>query len=136
MRGATLFVFEGSASAREALRLRLGERYSSVHVTGDVDVALELLARLEPDVAIVDLDLMERSGSAVCERLAELQTSTDVRVMGVGLQTPRIRRELASRISVARELLRPASPRKLIRLVEELLDPWERAGSVWGRDRQ
>jgi len=59
------------------------------HAASTSEQALELAARLEPDVALVDLFLGERSGAELCETIRERSPRTRVLLIsGVGWISP------------------------------------------------
>jgi two-component system response regulator DevR len=78
-RPITVMIVDDHPLVREGLTERLSAIPGGVVVVGeagDIATALEQVAELQPDVAVVDVQLPDGSGLDLCRRIAKLSAAT------------------------------------------------------------
>lgn len=108
-----------------AIRITLGVklRGSGFRVVEAVDGldALEVFQRERPQLVIVDVGMPRLDGYGFTERLQALPEGRDVPVVILTAQDFALPDELRSRLRVASFLMKPFSPRELVRSIRGLL---------------
>jgi two-component system chemotaxis response regulator CheY len=108
-----------------AIRITLGVklRGSGFRVVEAVDGldALEVFQREKPQLVIVDVGMPRLDGYGFTERLQALPEGRDVPVVILTAQDFALPDELRSRLRVASFLMKPFSPRELVRSIRGLL---------------
>jgi two-component system chemotaxis response regulator CheY len=108
-----------------AIRITLGVklRGSGFRVVEAVDGldALEVFQREKPQLVIVDVGMPRLDGYGFTERLRALPEGRDVPVVILTAQDFALPDELRGRLRVASFLMKPFSPRELVRSIRGLL---------------
>jgi len=121
MEPLTVVLVDDEPAAREELAYLLGS-LPAVEVVGeaaDGRSALELLARLRPDVAVLDVRMPPPDGLEVARRLAELSPGTRV-VFATAYDEHALE---AFDVAAADYLLKPFSAERVLRAVERIRAP-------------
>lgn len=118
----TILVGDDEAVLRALVRATLSSAGYDVLEAADGDEALELARSARPDLIVLDLMMPRRSGLEV---LRELRADPELAATPVVMLTARTRaadREAAAEAGADRFLAKPFSPRKLARIVADVLD--------------
>ncbi len=118
-------VVDDDPGIRIAISLKLKSKGFQVFEASDGEDALELLARQEVDLAILDVGMPGMDGYTLCGHINRGETTADLPVIILTAQDAAVPAEVADKIRVARFLMKPFSPRELVQTVQELLDPPE-----------
>ncbi len=126
MNPTRLFVIDDHPVLREGIKM-LAESAGDVHVVGasaSASGAIDSLARLEPDVVLLDLDLGEEDGLAWLPRLA--QAAPRAAILILTALRDRARDEEALRAGARGLLLKDAPPDVLLKAIRSVA-----AGALW-----
>ncbi len=103
-----------------------------VEVVGDGVAALERIARLQPDVAVLDVMMPRMDGLTVAEHVREADPTPGI-VFVTALTQPGTR-QVARRLGAAAFITKPFDPRELIDSVREVLaEPAQAPAATTGR---
>ena len=117
-----VLVVEDDPDVCEMVRLTVGDRYDVIAET-DGRKALERLAEIEPDVAVVDLVLPGTDGLTVCERIKAERPQTLVVIITAttaGSDLPDTFWRLGTPADAF--LTKPFDPQRLLTTIQELLE--------------
>lgn len=126
MRPTSLFIIDDHPVLREGIKM-LAESAGDVRVVGtsaSASGAIDPLARLEPDVLLLDLDLGEEDGLAWLPRLAQAAPRSAVLILTA--LRDRARDEEALRAGARGLLLKDAPPDVLLKAIRSVA-----AGALW-----
>ena len=115
-----ILVADDNRDAAESLMLMLQLAGHDVHVVFDGDAAVAAVARLRPDVALLDIGMPKRNGYEVAQRIREQPWGADVHLValtGWGQQTDKRQAEEAG-FDV--HLVKPVAPEALDRVLAEV----------------
>ena len=117
----TILIAEDEPNVVELVRVTLEDQRVRVVEASDGGSALELAARVQPDLILLDVGLPDMSGLEVCRRLRRnpATASTQVVMLTAAAQQDDVARGLAAGASLY--LTKPFSPVRLLSLVEQLL---------------
>jgi CheY-like chemotaxis protein len=114
---ATILVIDDQAEVRSGLAAVLSAAGHRCHAAADERSALDLAARIHPDLILCDINLQGVNGIELCGRLKQLEGLADVPTMFLsGTQTPDIIRR--AHAYYIRKLL---DPQVILQLVEQAL---------------
>jgi CheY-like chemotaxis protein len=114
----TILVCDDEDSLRELIRAVLGDGYAYLEAR-DGDEALEILAREEPEVVILDLMLPRTSGTEVLAAVRADPRLAGLHVVVVSAWSHMEREALAA--GADRFVAKPFEPDDLVAVVDELL---------------
>ena len=117
----TIVIAEGEPNVVELVRVTLEDDRVRVIAAPDGTSALELAARLQPGLVLLDVGLPDVSGVEVCRRLRldPSTAATPIVMLTAAAQQEDVARGLAAGATVY--LTKPFSPVRLLSLVEQLL---------------
>jgi DNA-binding response OmpR family regulator len=117
----TVLIADDEAHVVELVRVTLEDERVRVVEASDGATALELAARLEPELIFLDVHLPDVSGLEVCRRLRREPALAGVRIvmLTAAAQQDDIARGLSA--GASHYLTKPFSPVRLLSLVEGLL---------------
>jgi DNA-binding response OmpR family regulator len=118
----TVLVVDDDPGIRIAINLKLKNQGFNVLEAGDGNEALGVLASEHVDLSILDVGMPGMDGYTLCERINQDERTQDMPVIILTAQDTDIPEEVANRIRVSRFLMKPFSPRELVRVVSELLE--------------
>ena len=116
----TILIAEDEPNVVELVRVTLEDQRVQVVAAPDGTSALELAARLQPDLVLLDVGLPDISGLEVCRRLRHdpATAGTPVVMLTAAAQQADVARGLAAGATLY--LTKPFSPVRLLSLVEQL----------------
>jgi len=116
----TILIAEDEPNVVELVRVTLEDQRVQVVAAPDGTAALELAARLQPDLVLLDVGLPDISGLEVCRRLRHdpATAGTPVVMLTAAAQQADVARGLAAGATLY--LTKPFSPVRLLSLVEQL----------------
>ena len=117
----TIVIAEDEPNVVELVRVTLEDDRVRVIAAPDGTSALELAARLQPGLVLLDVGLPDVSGVEVCRRLRldPSTAATPIVMLTAAAQQEDVTRGLAAGATVY--LTKPFSPVRLLSLVEQLL---------------
>ena len=117
----TIVIAEDEPNVVELVRVTLEDDRVRVIAAPDGTSALELAARLQPGLVLLDVGLPDVSGVEVCRRLRldPSTAATPIVMLTAAAQQEDVARGLAAGATVY--LTKPFSPVRLLSLVEQLL---------------
>lgn len=117
----TIVIAEDEPNVVELVRVTLEDDRVRVVAAPDGTSALELAARLQPGLVLLDVGLPDVSGVEVCRRLRldPSTAATPIVMLTAAAQQEDVARGLAAGATVY--LTKPFSPVRLLSLVEQLL---------------
>ena len=116
----TILICDDEPNLRELMRLSLNGGYEFVEAA-DGDEAIELLARLRPDLVLLDVMMPRRSGLAVIQHLRRNPAFDETPVVVVSAFAAAGDRQSAYAAGATRFVKKPFDPEALRSLVEDLL---------------
>jgi len=116
----TILIAEDEPNVVELVRVTLEDQRVQVVAAPDGTSALELAARLQPDLVLLDVGLPDISGLEVCRRLRHdpATAGTPVVMLTAAAQQADVAQGLAAGATLY--LTKPFSPVRLLSLVEQL----------------
>ena len=116
----TILIAEDEPNVVELVRVTLEDQRVRVVAAADGNTALELAARLQPSLVLLDVGLPDISGLEVCRRLRRDPATADVQVvmLTAAAQQEDVAQGLAAGATLY--LTKPFSPVRLLSLVEQL----------------
>lgn len=116
----TILIAEDEPNVVELVRVTLEDQRVQVVAAPDGTSALELAARLQPDLVLLDVGLPDISGLEVCRRLRHdpATAATPVVMLTAAAQQADVAQGLAAGATLY--LTKPFSPVRLLSLVEQL----------------
>lgn len=117
----TILIAEDEPNVVELVRVTLEDQRVRVVAAPDGATALDLAARLQPELVLLDVGLPDMSGLEVCRRLRQDPDTagTKIVMLTAAAQQQDVARGLAAGATVY--LTKPFSPVRLLSLVEQLL---------------
>jgi DNA-binding response OmpR family regulator len=116
----TVLVVDDDPAARRLVAIWLEERGFAVHDAHDGESGLRAVARLNPDVVLLDWRLPDENGPSVCRRLAKSVPRPAI-VMLTGLDDPRDR-DAARKAGADDFLTKGLDPDTLAERIRALVD--------------
>jgi two-component system, OmpR family, phosphate regulon response regulator PhoB len=116
----TILIAEDEPTVVELVRVTLEDHRVQVVAAPDGTSALELAARVQPDLVLLDVGLPDISGLEVCRRLRRDPATAGVQVvmLTAAAQQDDVAQGLAAGATLY--LTKPFSPVRLLSLVEQL----------------
>jgi len=130
----TLLVIEDDPDIVELLRYNLEREGFRVHVAGDGERGLDLAARNQPDLILLDLMLPGLAGLEVCRRLRALEETRGTPVLILTAKSEESDVVIGLEMGADDYLTKPFSPRELLARVRALLRRVQR-GAEPGKTR-
>lgn len=124
---ASVLVVDDERKIRDLVRPYLERAGYSVLVAGGGQEALEMAARADPDIVVLDLMLPDLSGEVVTRNLRAI---SDVPIIMLTAKAAEEDRIAGFRLGADDYLVKPFSPRELAARVEAVLRRTGRAGSA------
>lgn len=119
----TILVIDDDAGIRIAIGVKLrGSGFRVVEACDGIE-GLEVFDRERPQLVIVDVGMPRLDGYSFCEALQAREHGAQVPVVILTAQDFALPIEVEQRIRVARFLMKPFSPRALVKILRELLLP-------------
>jgi DNA-binding response OmpR family regulator len=117
----TVLIVDDEPHIVDLVRVTLEDEQVRVVAAADGTGALDLAARLDPDLVLLDVNLPDLSGLEVCRRLRADPRSAGARIvmLTAAAQQDDVARGLAA--GADQYLTKPFSPVRLLTLVEALL---------------
>lgn len=124
MDAARILIIDDHANLRKLVRMSLGLRQQAFDIeeAEDADVALAILQRWKPDVAIVDVMLPgAMDGLGICRHIRTAPLLSDIRILMLSARGQRTDIEAAMVAGANRYIVKPFSPVALLQAVNELV---------------
>lgn len=125
MEKTRVLVVDDDPGIRIAISLKLKTSGFEVFEASDGFDALSKLDEQPVDLAIMDVGMPGMDGYTLCEKVNGREDTRDLPVIILTAQDAAVPSDIAPRIRVARFLMKPFSPRELVQIVRELLNPLE-----------
>ena len=119
----TILVVDDEAHIRHLLELKLRERGFHVVLASNGKDGFQLASEHLPVAIITDYQRPGCDGMDVCQQLARQPETASIPVLMLTARGHRIDDEALAKTNIRGLLDKPFSPRKLITLVDEMLDP-------------
>jgi DNA-binding response OmpR family regulator len=119
---ATLLICDDEDVLRQLIRATLDERYTLVEAR-DGDEALRCARERRPDLILLDMMMPGRSGLDVLGELRSDPELAPVPVIMLTARTQAVDREATQEAGAERFLAKPFSPRELLAIVSDVLEP-------------
>ena len=116
-----VLVIEDDASIQEVLRYSLVQAGFDVEIVGAAEVAQQSIAKVLPDVVLVDLMLPGMSGSAFARQLRQNPRTRDLPMIMVTARADESDRVAGLEIGADDYLPKPFSPRELVARIRAVL---------------
>ncbi|MCE2851846.1 MAG: response regulator [Roseiflexaceae bacterium] len=114
----TVLVVDDEVPLRELIRAYLEREGYVVHEADNGRDALSVLARVQPDVVVLDLMLPEIDGIEVCRRV---RATSDVYIIMLTARADEVDRVVGLEVGADDYLTKPFSPRELVARVRAVL---------------
>lgn len=121
---STILIIDDDADIRDVVRIALSQAGFQTEEAGDGRAGLEAVARLKPDLVVLDIGLPEMDGLEVCRTV---RVSSDVPILFLTAQGDEIDRIVGLEMGADDYLPKPFSPRELVARVKAIL---RRGGGV------
>lgn len=118
MAGQTILIVDDDAHIRDVVRFALAKAGFETIEAENGREALELVARLNPDLLILDILMPELDGTEVCR---SLRTFTALPVIFLSSQDDEIDRVVGLELGADDYIAKPFSPRELVARVKAVL---------------
>ena len=117
----TVLIVDDEPNIVQLVRITLEDSHVRVLEACDGTTALDCAIALQPDLILLDVDLLDMSGLEVCRRIREAGrlASTKVVMLTAAAQQDDVARGLAA--GADQYLTKPFSPVRLLSLVEQLM---------------
>jgi signal transduction histidine kinase/CheY-like chemotaxis protein len=112
-----ILLVEDNADAREMLRIGLTQQGHEVHEAADGTAGVDLAARVEPDVALIDIGLPGIDGYEVARRIREAQNGRSIYLVAVTGYGQAEDRRRARDAGFDAHATKPVLPERLARLI-------------------
>lgn len=122
MASLKILVVDDDPGIRIAIALKFKSQGFQVIEAGDGFEALEILENEVADLAILDVGMPGMDGYTLCEKINQNERTRDMPVVILTAQDACIPDDVAERLQVSRFLMKPFSPKELVRTVTELTD--------------
>ncbi len=121
---STILIIDDDADIRDVVRIALSQAGFQTEEAGDGRAGLEAIARLKPDLVVLDIGLPEMDGLEVCRTV---RVNSDVPILFLTAQGDEIDRIVGLEMGADDYLPKPFSPRELVARVKAIL---RRGGTV------
>lgn len=121
--GKRVLLIEDEPNITEAIRFILQREGWTVATHADGATALRAVARLAPDVVVLDVMLPNRSGFDILHDLRAASETADLPVLMLTAKGQEKDRELAESYGVSRFMTKPFSNQDIVATVRELVRP-------------
>lgn len=120
-KGEVILIIDDEECIRDSCCQVLTKAGYQVHTAINGEVALEKASKLEPDLALVDLDMPGVSGLEVMDRLKEAHPET-VRIVVTGNTSVDLQEQVIRKGRALSYLNKPFSPDQLKAIIRKALD--------------
>ena len=119
-----ILIADDDAGIRDVLRMACGQAGLAVSLAADGQEALEMAARLQPDLIVLDIGMPEMDGLSVCR---EIRKTSDVPILFLTAQGDEIDRIIGLEMGADDYVAKPFSPREVTARMRAIL---KRSGGV------
>lgn len=121
--GARIVVCDDEAHIVRAVSMKLSKAGFDVETASDGQVAWEAIHREIPDLLVTDYQMPRLDGLSLCRRLREQTTTHDLPVILLTAKAFEIDHdEMKTDLGIAEIVLKPFSPRELLKIVRQILN--------------
>ncbi len=135
-RGISVLIAQSDDVAREELIATLSSA-EDMEVVGAIrtgDAAIALARKLEPDIVLVDLELVGKDGIETTEAISTMMPTSGVILLSTDMSAEVLRRAM---VAGARQFLQtPPNPEELLRAIYQVHDTTAARRSISGRSEQ
>ena len=117
----TVLIVDDEPNIVDLVRITLEDERLRVLEAPDAATALDVLASLQPDVVLLDVNLPDLSGLEVCRRIRGDASLARTKVVMLTAAAQREDVERGRAVGADEYLTKPFSPVRLLSLIEELL---------------
>ena len=117
----TILIVEDEPDIAELVRYHLEKAGLPARIVADGKQALELIARAQPDLIVLDLMLPGMDGLEVCRRLRASQSTRTIPVIMLTARAEELDRVLGLEMGADDYVPKPFSPRELVARVKAVL---------------
>jgi len=117
----TILIVEDEPDIAELVRYHLEKAGLPARIVADGKQALELIARAQPDLIVLDLMLPGMDGLEVCRRLRASQSTRTIPVIMLTARAEEVDRVLGLEMGADDYVPKPFSPRELVARVKAVL---------------
>jgi two-component system OmpR family response regulator len=114
----TILIVDDDGDIRDVVRIALGQAGFQTEEAADGRVGLDAIARLKPDLVVLDIGLPEMDGLEVCRTA---RVNSDVPILFLTAQGDEIDRIVGLEMGADDYLSKPFSPRELVARVKAIL---------------
>lgn len=115
---SSILIIDDDADIRDVVRIALTQAGFQTSEAGDGRAGLEAVARLKPDLVVLDIGLPEMDGLEVCRTV---RVSSGVPILFLTAQGDEIDRIVGLEMGADDYLAKPFSPRELVARVKAIL---------------
>jgi len=120
----TILIVDDDGDIRDVVRIALGQAGFQTEEAADGRVGLEAIARIKPDLVVLDIGLPEMDGLELCRTV---RVNSDVPILFLTAQGDEIDRIVGLEMGADDYLPKPFSPRELVARVKAIL---RRGGTI------
>ena len=123
MPGKVVLLVEDQEDNRDMYALRLRHEGYEVFEARDGDEALDLVAKIRPDLILLDISIPVIDGYMVARIIKAIRETSSIPIVALTAHDYDSAGEEPSRVGFVRYLTKPIEPRHVVGCVQELIGP-------------